>query len=133
MPQVQYPAAKGLHRNPAFSHVAVIPPGATMVWVGGQNAVDDAGRIVGVGDLAAQARQVKANVEAALGAAGCGWADVVRVQVLLRAGQDPRQGYAPFVPALSQRVSPPLVVAAQVAALAHPDFLLEVAVEAVLP
>lgn len=123
----------GLHRNAAFSHVAVIPPGAALVWVGGQNAVDGEGRIVGVDDVAAQARQVKANVEAALAAAGCGWADVVRVQVLLRAGQDPRQAYAPFAPALAERPSPPLVGVAQVAALAHPDFLLEVAVEAVRP
>jgi enamine deaminase RidA (YjgF/YER057c/UK114 family) len=133
MAQVEYPTVAGLHRNPAFSQVAIIPPGATLVWVGGQNAVDGEGRIVGVGDLAAQARQVKANVEAALRTAGCGWADVVRVQVFLRAGQDPRQGYAPFAPALQQRPSPPLVVGVQVAALAHPDFLLEVAVEAVRP
>jgi enamine deaminase RidA (YjgF/YER057c/UK114 family) len=133
MAHVEYPAPAGLHRNPAFSHIAVIHPGATLVWVGGQNSVDAEGRIVGVGDLAAQARQVKANVEAALASARCGWADVVRVQVLLRAGQDPRQAYAPFAPALAHRASAPLVVSAQVAALAHPDFLLEVAVEAVRP
>lgn len=133
MANVEYPAPSGLHRNPAYSHVAVIPPGAALVWVGGQNAVNGDGRIVGVGDLGAQARQVKANVETALEAAGCGWGDVVRVHVLLRAGLDPRQAYAPFAPALGARPSPPLVLAAQVVALAHPDFLLEVAVEAVRP
>jgi hypothetical protein len=30
----------GLVISPAFSHVAVIPPGATTIHVGGQNAVD---------------------------------------------------------------------------------------------
>lgn len=131
MTHVQYLAPAGLHRNAAFSHVAVIPPGAVLVWVGGQNAVNGDGRIVGAGDLGAQARQVKANVESALEAAGCGWGDVVRVQVLLRAGLDPREAYAPFAPAFAQRAAPPLVVVAQVLALAHPDFLLEVAVDAV--
>jgi hypothetical protein len=29
---------EGLARSPAFSHVAVVPPGATSVYVGGQNA-----------------------------------------------------------------------------------------------
>jgi hypothetical protein len=32
----------GLVRSPAFSHVAVVPPGATTIRVGGQNAVDGA-------------------------------------------------------------------------------------------
>jgi enamine deaminase RidA (YjgF/YER057c/UK114 family) len=128
---VSYPVVPELYRNPAFSHVAVIPAGATMVYVGGQNAVDGSGRIVGTGDLTAQARQVRKNVEAALAAAGCTWQHVVRVIVHLKAGCDPRQGYAVFQDAFAGRAAAPLVGGYLVAALAHPDYLLEVAVEAV--
>ena len=37
----------GLVTSPAFSHVAVVPPSATMVYVGGQNSVDENGALVG--------------------------------------------------------------------------------------
>ncbi len=30
----------GLVQSPAFSHVAVIPPGATQILIGGQNGVN---------------------------------------------------------------------------------------------
>jgi len=37
---------EGLVISPAFSHVAVVPPGATTIYVGGQNGVDDKGVVV---------------------------------------------------------------------------------------
>ncbi|WP_091966466.1 hypothetical protein [Propionibacterium cyclohexanicum] len=40
----------GLVSSPAFSHVAVVPPGATTIYGGGQNAVDAAGALVGGDD-----------------------------------------------------------------------------------
>ena len=68
---------EGLVNSPAFSHVAVVPPGATTIYVGGQNAVDATGALVGGDDAAAQTRQVMANLETALAAAGATIADVV--------------------------------------------------------
>jgi enamine deaminase RidA (YjgF/YER057c/UK114 family) len=46
--------------------------------VGGQNAVDAGGNIVGAGDITAQTRQIFANLEAALAAAGAGLEHIVR-------------------------------------------------------
>lgn len=45
----------GLVASRASSHVAVVPPGATTIYVGGQNAVDETGALVGAGDVAVQA------------------------------------------------------------------------------
>ena len=73
----------GLVHSPAFSHVAVVPPGATTIHVGGQNAVDATGALVGGDDVAAQTRQVMANLTTALDAAGASLADLVGVTVLL--------------------------------------------------
>ena len=36
----------GLVVSPAFSHVAVVPAGATTIYVGGQNGVDATGAVV---------------------------------------------------------------------------------------
>src|SRR4029453_3317750 len=58
MTEIQLLRPEGLFASPAFSHVAVVPPGATTVYVGGQNAVDQNGELVGGTDVAAQTRQV---------------------------------------------------------------------------
>ena len=47
MSEIKFLRPPGLVASPAFSHVAVVPPGATMIYVGGQNAVDADGSIVG--------------------------------------------------------------------------------------
>src|SRR2546430_2676067 len=46
MTEIQLLRPEGLFASPAFSQVAVVPPGATMVYVGGQNAIDQNGKLV---------------------------------------------------------------------------------------
>ena len=78
----------GLVRSPAFSHGAVIPPGATTIYIGGQNGVDDTGQVVASHDAAAQAVRAVDNVETVLRAAGATLADVVAWTVLIAADAD---------------------------------------------
>jgi enamine deaminase RidA (YjgF/YER057c/UK114 family) len=77
----------GLVISPAFSHVAVVPPVATTIHVGGQNAVDSTGALVGGKDVALQTRQVMASLGTALAAAGATMADLVSVLVRLPDGR----------------------------------------------
>ena len=83
----------GLVASPAFSHVAVVPPGATMIYVGGQNSVDETGALVGDGDPAAQTRRTMANLVTALEAGGAGLGDVISMTVLLDEGVDVSAAY----------------------------------------
>jgi enamine deaminase RidA (YjgF/YER057c/UK114 family) len=69
---------EGLVRSPAFSHVAVVPPGATTNYAGGQNAVAADGVLVGEGDVAAQSARSLENAKTALAAAGATIRDVVQ-------------------------------------------------------
>ena len=124
---------EGLVRSPAFSHVTVVPPGATMIHVGGQNAVDATGALVGGDDVAAQTARVLDNVRTALAAAGASLSDVVSWTVLFVDGVDLGAAYAVVARTLDPDADPPLVTAARVAGLAVPGALVEVsAVAAVL-
>ncbi|PZR11118.1 MAG: hypothetical protein DI536_18445 [Archangium gephyra] len=125
-----FPKSEALHGSDVYSHVAVIPPGATLVVVGGQNAVDTSGKLVGEGDVVAQARQVLINLEAALKAGGCSWSDVFRVTVWIAEGADLRAAYGVFAPTFGASKTPPVVSVAVVRGLARPGVLLEVGVEA---
>jgi enamine deaminase RidA (YjgF/YER057c/UK114 family) len=115
----------GLVVSPAFSHVAVVPPGATTIYVGGQNGVDATGTIV-AGDAAAQAVRAIDNVEVALAAVGASLADVVQWTVLIAADADLRAAYGAIAPRLATGGAPPLVTAALVAGLGVPGALIEV-------
>lgn len=115
---------EGLVQSPAFTHVAVVPPGMTTVYVGGQNAVTGDGTLVGEGDVAAQVRQVMANVRTALAAAGATVDDLVMVNVLLVDSVDVTAAYPAAAEGLEGAT--PLVVAAQVARLGVPGALVEV-------
>lgn len=124
--EIRYLQPEGLVRSPAFSHVAVIPPGATTIHVGGQNGVDETGAVVDPDDVAAQAVRAVDNVETALRAAGATLADVVAWTVLIAADADVRAAYGAIAPRLARAGAPPLVTAARVAGTAVPGALLEI-------
>ena len=130
---VEHLNPEGLSRNPAFSQVVVVTGTARTVYVGGQDAVDAAGNVVGAGDIGAQSEQVMQNIQTALAAAGAGLEHVVKWNVLVVAGQPLGPGFAAFQKAWGGRPNPPAVTAAFVSALAHPDFLVEIDAIAVVP
>ncbi|WP_207838519.1 RidA family protein [Williamsia soli] len=118
---------EGLVNSPAFSHVAVIPPGATTILVGGQNAVDPNGTLVGGDDVGAQTAQVMTNLKTALAAAGAGMSDVVSLTLYAVDGIDITAGYAVAAQSLDPNSDPPLITAAMVPALGVPGALVELA------
>lgn len=125
MTSVQRLKPEGLVNSPAFSHVAVVPPGATTIYVGGQNAVDAEGRLVGADDVAVQSARSLANAKTALEAVGATLADVVQWTVLFVDGADLAAGYGAIAAELASD-EPPLVTAARVAGLGVPGALVEI-------
>jgi enamine deaminase RidA (YjgF/YER057c/UK114 family) len=132
--RVELLAPDGLVESPAFSHVAVVSGPVRTIYVGGQDAVTADGENVGKGDLIAQTTQVLTNVKTALAAAGAGPEHVIKWNLLLVEGQSIQDGFAAFQrawPRLS--TPPPLITAAFVSALGHPDWLVEMDAIAVVP
>ena len=123
----------GLVVSPAFSHVAVVPAGATTIYVGGQNGVDETGAVVS-DDVVAQSVRAIDNAAVALEAAGASLADVVQWTVFIADGADLGAAYGAIAPRLAGAGAPPLVTAALVAGLGVPGALIEVsAIAAIVP
>ena len=66
-----------------ISHYTDAVRAGSLLFVSGVVPVDGDGRLVGVGDVAEQTRQVFRNIGAVLAAAGASFGDIVKVTVFL--------------------------------------------------
>ncbi len=130
---VQYLSPDNLLKNKAFSQAVSVSGAVKTIYVGGQDAVDEQGNIVGKGDIGAQTQQVLANLQKALAAAGAELEHIVKWNVYIVQGQSLQQGFAAFQRAWGDRPNPPTITGLFVAGLAHPDFLVEMDAIAVVP
>ena len=132
MSKLEHPHPVGLAQNPAYSHV-VAASGTRTIYTAGQVAMDENGALVGAGDLAAQTTQVMHNVGRALAAAGASFADVVKITTYV-VNYKPEhrvivgKARAPFFAGMT----PPASTLVGVAALAMPEWLVEIEAIAVI-
>jgi enamine deaminase RidA (YjgF/YER057c/UK114 family) len=129
---IQYLNPATLAKNPAFSQSVVVTGPAKTIYVGGQDAVDASGQIIGKGDIATQTEQVFENLQAALAACGAGLENVVKWNILIVQGQSLQAGFEVFQRVWGRRPNPPAITVMFVAGLAHPDFLVEMDAIAVI-
>jgi enamine deaminase RidA (YjgF/YER057c/UK114 family) len=130
---VQHLNPDGLHKNLAYSQAVAVTGHVKTVYVGGQNAVDASGKIVGKGDIQVQTERALRNVETALVAGGAKLEHVVKWTVYVVQGQPVAPGFEAFQRVWGNRGNPPSVTVLFVAGLAHPDFLVEIDAIAAVP
>lgn len=130
---VQHLNPDGLNKNPAFTNVIVVTGNAKTIYIGGQDAVDASGTIIGKGDIKAQTEQVLKNLLTALEAAGAKPEHVIKWNLYVVQGQSIQAGFEAFQQVWGRRPNPPAITMAFVAGLANPDFLIEMDAIAVIP
>jgi reactive intermediate/imine deaminase len=114
-----------------ISHYTDAVRAGNLLFVSGVVPVDEEGNLVGGDDVAAQARQVFANMGRVLEAAGAAFTDVVKVTVFLTDVDD-----RPLINPVRQEVfgaTRPASTLVEVAGLAIPGAKIEVEAVAVVP
>jgi enamine deaminase RidA (YjgF/YER057c/UK114 family) len=120
------PHPEGLLHNPGFSQV-VIASGRRTIYTAGQVAIDAHGALVGGDDLAAQTAQAMRNVGLALAAAGAGYADIVKITTyVVNYKAEHRTIIGGARRAFFAGGTPPASTLVGVAALALPEWLVEI-------
>jgi enamine deaminase RidA (YjgF/YER057c/UK114 family) len=119
--------ASGAPWEPIFGYSRAVRAGEWLA-ISGTTAIDEHGRIVGRGDMHAQARQVIANLAAALERAGMSLADVVRTRVFVTdvtrfddVARAHRESFG---------AHPPCSTIVEVRRLVDPDMLIEIEADA---
>jgi enamine deaminase RidA (YjgF/YER057c/UK114 family) len=130
---VRYINPDSLNNNPAFTNVVVVEGNVKTVHIGGQDALNASGEIVGKGDIVAQVEQILANLRAALEAGGARPEHIIKWNIYVVEGQSLQEGFAAFQNAWPETPNPPAITMAFVSGLAHPDFLVEMDTVAVVP
>jgi enamine deaminase RidA (YjgF/YER057c/UK114 family) len=115
-----------------YAYAAVAPAGRT-VHTAGACPLDEHGNVVAPGDVAAQARQVMANLAAALEAAGASLSDVAKSTVYVASPDrdDLVAAWDVVRAAFGDHDAPSTLLG--VAVLGYPEQLVEVEAVAVLP
>jgi enamine deaminase RidA (YjgF/YER057c/UK114 family) len=131
--QVQHINPDVLSKNPAFTNVISVTGNVKTVYIGGQDAVDASGTIVGKGNIKQQTKQVFSNLQAALKAGGAELEHVIKWNIYIVQGQLIQSAFEVFQSVWGRRPNPPAITVMIVFGLANPDFLVEMDAIAVVP
>jgi len=120
-----------LSKPTGYTHIVEVNGPGKTIYISGQIALDKDGKVVGAGDMKAQAEQVFKNLQAALDAAGATFSDVVKMNTYIT-----DMAQAPAVREVRARYfgdTSPASTLVQVVHLARPEFMLEIEVIAAVP
>ena len=115
----------GLSTPKGYTHLVDVPAGTRLVIISGQVAFDSAGRVVGEGNMTAQATQVFENLKVALAAAGATFNDVVKLNTYLTS-MAKSQAYRDVRDRYVSPKNPPASTTVEVQRLFRDEFLIEV-------
>ena len=122
----------GLQRSPAFTQAVEVAPSARLLFIGGQNGVDEDGEVVD-GGIGPQTTQALRNVQTAVESTGGSIADIAKWTVLVTDATQIGDGFAAFSEFWDAGTAPPAITVQVIAGLAGPDLLVEIEAVAAIP
>ncbi|HEX2355748.1 MAG TPA: RidA family protein [Micromonosporaceae bacterium] len=127
------PSSVGAPFGDRFAHVARLDlDGGALLVLAGQVAVDDAGEVVGPGDVTAQSERIFEIIGGVLAAHGATFDDVLHIRTFMT-DLDDLPGYGAVRRRLFTGTPPPASTTVEVSRLFLPGAVLEVEVTAAVP
>jgi enamine deaminase RidA (YjgF/YER057c/UK114 family) len=79
--KIEHKSPEGLFSSKAFSQAITVSGKAKTIYIGGQNAVNAKGELVGAGDLELQTKQALQNIASILASENASFANLVKLNI----------------------------------------------------
>lgn len=130
---IKYINPENMAKPRGYSHAISVKGNHETLFIGGQNAIDENGVLVGEGNLRKQTEQVLSNIEKIMGKLDAKLENVVKFNIYLVHGQDPQEGFQVFQGKWGENENFPTITVLFVAGLGNPDWLVEIDAIAIIP
>lgn len=133
MAEIGYINPENMVKPRGYSHAVSVTGNHQTIYLGGQNAVDENGALVGKDSLRKQTEQVLTNIEKILDELDAKLENVVKFNIYLVPGQNPQEGFQVFQEKWEDNPNYPIITVLFVAGLGNPDWLVEIDAMAIIP
>ncbi|WJI10007.1 RidA family protein [Methanobacterium sp. CWC-01] len=133
MVKIDYINPHNMARPRGYSHAISVTGSHRTIYIGGQNAIDEKGNLIGKDSLKKQTKQVLTNILKVLEKSDAKLENVVKFNIYLVQGQNPQDGFEVFQQIWGDNQVYPTITVLFVAGLGHPDWLVEIDAVAIVP
>ena len=133
MAKIDYINPESMVKPRGYSHAITVTGNHQTIYLGGQNAVDENGTLVGKDSLRKQTEHVLTNIEKILAESNAKLENVIKFNIYLIPGENPQEGFQVFQEKWRDSSNYLIITVLFVAGLGNPDWLVEIDGMAVLP
>lgn len=124
--KINYINPNNMAKPRGYSHAISVSGNHKTIYIGGQNAIDENGNLVGKDNFKEQTEQVLTNIEKILEKSGAKLENIVKFNIHILQGQNPQEGFQVFQQKYGQTQNFPTITVLFVAGLGNPDWLVEI-------
>jgi enamine deaminase RidA (YjgF/YER057c/UK114 family) len=124
--EIQHINPETMMKPRGYSHAISISGNHRTIYIGGQNALDEKGTLVGKNSFKEQTAQVLTNIGKILEDAGASFENIVKFNIHILHGENPQDGFQVFQQKWGASQNLPTITVLFVAGLGHPDWLVEI-------
>jgi len=124
--KINYINPENMFKPRGYSHAVSVSGNHKTIYIGGQNALDENGNIVGKNSIKEQTEQVLENIEKILEKSGAKLENIVKFNIYILQGQNPQEGFGVFQQKWGSNQNLPVITVLFVAGLGNPNWLLEI-------
>jgi len=124
--EVKHSNPEGLFDSKFYSQVVTVSGRAKTIYIGGQNAINSEGELIGRDNFELQTKQALQNIKIALASENSTFDDVIKLNIYMVDGCDPAIGLKVFQETVGYMEKPPLITVPKVAGFANPSCMIEI-------